>query len=152
MMTEFWGDALALLERPEYNYLAHGCNCFCTMGAGIAKQIATKYPKALEVDRETTSGDKKKLGTFTVSETDGKHIFNLYTQYDYGKDKANLNIEALADSFTALNQYMVDNKINHLPLLIPRIGAGLAGGKWHDIIRRIDSAAPNLNIIVVLQL
>lgn len=152
MLTQFWGDALELLTRPEYNYLAQGCNCFCTMGAGFAKAVATEYPKVLEVDRETTSGDKKKLGTFTVAEEKGKTIFNLYTQFDYGKDKQQLDMKALESCFQRLNDYMVEKKINHHTLLIPRIGAGLAGGNWHDIVRCIDAATPNLTIIVVLKL
>ena len=152
MITEFWGDLLDLIDRPEYNYIAHGCNCFCTMGAGFAKALAEKFPQALEVDRQTTDGDKSKLGTFTTTVVEGKQIFNLYTQYEYGKDKTQLDIDALTDAFTALNTYMVENNINHRPILIPRIGAGLAGGNWYDIIRCIDAAAPNLNIIVVLKL
>lgn len=152
MMTEMWGDALEMLKRPEYNFLAHGCNCFCTMGAGFAKALATEYPKVLEVDRETTSGDKKKLGTFTTAEIDGKTIFNLYTQFDYGKDKVQLDLKALETAFRNLNDYMVEKKLNHHPILIPRIGAVLAGGDWYTNLRCIDNATPDLKIIVVLKL
>ena len=121
------------------------------MGAGFAKALVAEYPKALEVDRETVSGDKKKLGTFTMAEEKGKTIFNLYTQFNYGKDKQQVDMQALEDCFRSLNDYMVSKKINQHPLLIPRIGAGLAGGNWYDIVRCIDTATPNLNIIVVLR-
>jgi len=36
--------------------IVHGCNCFCTMGAGIAKTIKELYPSAY-----LAGGDWKKI-------------------------------------------------------------------------------------------
>ncbi|AUE22994.1 phosphatase [Citrobacter phage CF1 ERZ-2017] len=50
----------------EGHNIAHGCNCFHTMGAGVAGQLAKAYPPILAIDKsETFLGDTEKLGTFT---------------------------------------------------------------------------------------
>ena len=36
------GDLLDLFYHKKIDILVHGCNCFNTMGAGIAKQIDTR--------------------------------------------------------------------------------------------------------------
>ena len=33
------GDLIEMAVCGDFNLIAHGCNCFCTMGAGIAKGI-----------------------------------------------------------------------------------------------------------------
>ena len=33
------GDLIKLALQGEFDVIVHGCNCFCTMGAGIAKSI-----------------------------------------------------------------------------------------------------------------
>ena len=40
------GDLLQMGKDGTFDIILHGCNCFNTMGAGIAAQIATKFPDA----------------------------------------------------------------------------------------------------------
>lgn len=79
MVNEVHGDLIKLAKQGEFDVIAHGCNCFCTMGAGIAPQMAEafgcdKFPKemiyetdeidGLEFQSETKNkGDINKLGT-----------------------------------------------------------------------------------------
>lgn len=37
------GDLIKLALAGEFDVIAHGCNCFCTMGAGIAPQMASAF-------------------------------------------------------------------------------------------------------------
>lgn len=57
------GDIVALFLQG--NIIAHGCNCFHTMGSGVAGQLARAYPKILEIDKTTTEyGSRDKLGRY----------------------------------------------------------------------------------------
>ena len=61
------GDLIQLALDRNFDVIGHGCNCFCTMGAGIAPQMArafwcndpTKYPW----EGDEHKGDYRKLGT-----------------------------------------------------------------------------------------
>lgn len=41
--NEVEGNLIALAKRGEFDVIAHGCNCFCQMGAGIAPQMAKEF-------------------------------------------------------------------------------------------------------------
>lgn len=40
------GDLIQLALAGQFDVIIHGCNCFCTMGAGIAKAIRQEFPEA----------------------------------------------------------------------------------------------------------
>jgi O-acetyl-ADP-ribose deacetylase (regulator of RNase III) len=125
------GDLLKLAKQGEFDIIIHGCNCFCVMGAGIARQIARTWPEALEVDRQTTPGAWNKLGNYTKTNVsvEGPNspltVINAYTQYKTGTEKRHLNYDALANVFERIKK---DFGNQGLKFGIPRIGCGLAGG------------------------
>ena len=51
MQTEK-GDLIQKARAGEFDVIVHGCNCFCTMGAGIAKTIKQVFPAAYLADLE----------------------------------------------------------------------------------------------------
>jgi O-acetyl-ADP-ribose deacetylase (regulator of RNase III) len=77
---EINGDLIKLALKGEFDVITHGCNCFCTMGSGIAPQMAEAF-SCDEFDKEitqyveydnycgeyiietTNKGDINKLGT-----------------------------------------------------------------------------------------
>lgn len=140
-------DLLQAFEEMQFDAIAHGCNCFHTMGAGVAGAIARRFPRALESDKLYTSyGDKDKLGEYTLVITDFGDIINGYTQFQLGKcptDELYSNIRKL---FTSLNIDYVGETIG-----IPRIGSGIAGGSWSEIEKIINETTPDVNIIVCVQ-
>jgi len=125
------------LLTSDCEAIAHGCNCFNTMGAGIAKQIKMRYPMAYEADCETIAGDKEKLGDFSIAFENDRMIFNLYTQYNMGRD---LSYPALESSLRKLKNSLdfVDENQN-LVLGLPRIGCGIAGGDWPRVEEIINN-------------
>lgn len=141
------GDLIKLAKEGKFDIIAHGCNCFNTMGAGIALQIARNFPSAMLIDKNTLSSDINKLGGFTKTYTmvsNGSKkldIFNLYTQYQPGK---NLDLEALTLCFRKLDSLYTNKTIG-----IPFIGCGIAGGNWNFIKKIIETEVQNNNIIVV---
>lgn len=126
------GDLLDMASNGTFDVIVHGCNCFNTMGGGIARQIREQYPQAYQVDCQTVSGDIMKLGTFTSVMIDREDvdypflIVNAYTQYDFNR----------ADSYSDVFEYasfeVILRKLAHVYpdklFGFPMIGMGLAGG------------------------
>ena len=86
-MKTMTGDLVHLAKSGEFDLIVHGCNCFCTMGAGIAKGIKAAFRAASKTDLATARGDRTKLGTctFAVIDQNGTPlvVVNAYTQFDY---------------------------------------------------------------------
>ena len=131
------GNLLELAKQGKFEVIVHGSNCFCTMGSGIAVQIKNAFPEMYSADQETESGDKNKLGTYTIASIirDDVSFFgvNAYTQYDFGTDKIRVDYKALRSCFKKIAEDFKDCSIGY-----PQIGAGLAGGNWDIISSIID--------------
>lgn len=133
------GDLIALGKSGRFDVIVHGCNCFHSMGAGIAKAIAAEFPEALEADRDTPKGTRDKLGQISCAEvTLGGHdltIVNAYTQFDFRGAGRKVVYDALRRAFETTASRFPEARIGY-----PLIGAGLAGGDWSDIAPLIDTA------------
>ncbi len=133
------GDLLRLALDGEFDVIVHGCNCFCAMGAGIAKQIRTTFPQAYDADLATPSGDKSKLGTYSKAKVDTEsghfYVINGYTQYHYADDGVLADYKAIEKLFSRLKLDFNGKRIGY-----PKIGAGLAGGDWKTISKIIDNS------------
>lgn len=127
----------------DCNYIVHGCNSRGTMGAGVAKLIRQKYPKAYQDYIDVYNNNGLILGDFYCSEQpDGKVIINAITQENYGTDRVQVSYWAIANVFRNLNLCGIKK------LALPKIGAGLAGGDWDVISAIISNEAKNYKPIV----
>ena len=150
------GDLIKLALEGRYDAIAQGCNIFCTMGSGIAPQIANAFPVARLVDNLTEYGDVSKLGTMSkgTHPLDGEKeviIYNLYTQVEFGTPANgvhNVNYEAVAKCFTELNRVL--RECDNFKVGIPAIGCGLAKGHWEAIKTIINLVTPDLDIELVI--
>jgi O-acetyl-ADP-ribose deacetylase (regulator of RNase III) len=133
-----------LLEVPE-SIIVHGCNCFHTMGAGVARAIAKKYPEAEIADSLTAYGKAHKLGFYSFATVGGKTIVNAYTQYGYGGDTRELDYNALVD---VMERILSD--FSHDTVAMSKIGCGLAGGDWRIVKAILESAAENHNRTIIV--
>jgi hypothetical protein len=67
-------------------------------------------------------------------------VANIFTQLNYGRDgKRYLDYEALYVGFEKLYNR---SSMYDLPLCIPKIGCGLAGGDWVIVRIMIEKAYP----------
>ena len=130
------GDIIEMAVEGKFDIIVHGCNCFNTMGSGIARQIKTVFPQAYEIDCQSIRGSKDKLGSFTyatVHLTNARKskiiIANAYTQYNYGKGGLYVDYDAVENSMKLIDAYFPLK----LSVAYPKIGAGLAGGDWSII-------------------
>jgi hypothetical protein len=94
------------------NVIAHSCNCQNVMGAGIAKQIKDRYPKAFEADTERWGNEYNEGGNWrcqigdyskAVIEDQGT-IYNLYTQSGYSTKERQVNYEYFWKALKAMEE------------------------------------------------
>lgn len=140
------GDLIQLTLDGYFDVIAHGTNCFCTMGSGIAKQIRNTWPQVYELDCLTIKGDEGKLGTIGVwcSPENKYHIVNAYTQYRYGRDKMHVDYDAVKSCMRWIKHFYHGNRIG-----LPMIGAGLAGGDWKIIESIIEEELKDEDVTIV---
>lgn len=154
------GDLIKLAQEGHFDIVVHGCNCFSTMGAGIAPQMAKAFGcDKFRMEREGPTINK--LGNidykycdvcFSEKSNYDKQVavVNAYTQYKYGKNHSDGDVEPFDyEAFTVcmrkINQIFVSGKT----IGMPKIGAGLAGGDWNRIEKIIEKELSNLKVIVV---
>jgi O-acetyl-ADP-ribose deacetylase (regulator of RNase III) len=139
------GDLISLAKLGWFDVIAHGCNCFCTMGAGVAKQIARSFPEAAAADKNTMPGDRHKLGTVTMGRRQGLITVNCYTQFEFGGGEDLVDYDALRRCMKILAATFPGKTIG-----MPHIGAGLAGGDWPRIRKIIEEElAPHTTVCLV---
>lgn len=170
---EIKGDLIQLALEGNFDVIAHGCNCFCVMGAGIAPQMAKAFgcsdPEKYQQEDPEYRGNINKLGGIesrlyvhdintdkeyvSKEDSDIDHlimftVINAYTQYGPGYSHVKGEIPL---SYTALA--MVLEKINHVfkgrRIGLPRIGCGLAGGSWEIVERMIKFLLKDCDVTVV---
>ncbi len=147
------GDLFEAFRSGEIEALGHQANCFCKMGSGFAKQLVELYPEAQEADMQTIPGDETKLGTLTwvFVEVHGHApgaIFNLYGQYNYGREPGVVytDIEALDSALYSMRQCVNAIGIEHIGF--PKLGAGLGGGDWVVIEALIEEHFGDLAVTI----
>jgi len=145
------GSLINLAKQGNFDVVIHGCNCFNTMGAGIAKQLSKAFPEIKAVDARTIRGDWRKLGDFSIAlcglNNDQFFVVNAYTQYHFGSGK--INVE-----YSAIQQVMNKIRNSHFfgpnfRFAYPKIGAGLGGGDWRIISEIIDQELSGLDHTLV---
>lgn len=120
--------------------IVHGCNALGVMGAGVAKTIRDKFPKAYKEYRKEYEQFGLRLGTLVDGGTvGGKRIIHAITQGSYGTDRRQVNYESVYRCFEELNKRASSSGI--AAIAMPRIGSGLGGGHWPIIATIIEETA-----------
>lgn len=132
------GNLIDMAEQGHFDVIVQGCNCFCTMGSGLAKEIRERYPAAYQADQQTEAGARSKLGSYTMAVVGDPEfaIINAYTQYSYnrkGETKDLFEYGAFLDVLITLIDVCGEMRIG-----LPYIGMGLAGGDKDLIIKLIE--------------
>lgn len=127
------GDLFASGERV----IAHGCNCMGVMGAGVAKVVATKYPLAKRKYKAAVSAGVFNLGyaQFVLDEENDICIYNLATQKQPGKNATKWGVYL---AFSNMYEHAAANNVTRIA--IPKIGSGIGGMDWDDVVEMINLA------------
>lgn len=150
IIKEVKGNAVSMYLRGEGHFV-HGCNNYCSMGNGIAKEVKRRIPGAFRADQNTQRGLLTKLGTFSeyISPQTMCVAFNAYTQHDFWSPGVKVDYKAVELCFQRIAKFLDDWEEDQKPLLTPLIGAGLAEGDWERIRAIIDKAVGDYPVIVV---
>lgn len=165
---EIYGNLIHMALEDEFDVITHGCNCFCTMGSGIAPLMAKAFGcDKFTLENEIYKGDYNKMGqidfepfTFTangIRKSNPNDIFvgdvslyvvNSYSQYYYGSHPSNsgtpLDYDALRMCFRKINHTFPDKKIG-----LPLIGCGLAKGDWNIVSQMIKEELKDMDVVIV---
>lgn len=136
MLKKTKGDLLAMGKNNKFDIIIHGCNCFNTMGAGIARQIAEQFPDAKLADDETLRGDPGKLGTYTIGMGGRLVILNCYTQFDTSRTTDVFEYHAFERVLSK-----IAHRFGKWRFGVPMIGMGLAGGDAGRIMPMLETFA-----------
>ena len=137
MLKHMKGNLLDLAEQGHFNIIVQGCNCFNTMGSGIAREICERYPDAYDADtRFGYRGDYNKLGNYSVMLGKQFNIVNAYTQFDYNRPGETQDRFEYA-SFELILQKLA-RQYAPVSFGFPYIGMGLAGGDKIRIIGMLE--------------
>ncbi|MGG0667810.1 Appr-1-p processing protein [Lederbergia citrisecunda] len=126
-----------LLDAKEH-IIGHQVNCKFVMGAGLARQIRSRYPTVYETYLKA-KGQSNLLGKVQMVHVN-KHrvVANIFGQYNYGRDGLYTDYKALEEALTKTKKFA---KENNLSVALPfGLGSGLAGGDWKTIYGIIDRA------------
>lgn len=153
------GDLLQLAADGEFDAIVHGCNCFNTMGKGIALSIKNRFPEAYAADCKTTKGDKGKLGTYSfanIYREDGSvfTIFNAYTQFTYWDRSVPVlfkygAFQEILSRFKGMDYSLQALGKSRLRWGFPLIGCGLAGADKENVLSMIESTLTGMDVTVV---
>jgi len=174
--TEIEGNLITLAKKGTFDVIAHGCNCFCAMGAGLAPQMAEAFAcDHYQMENESWAGYINKLGTidygsfytkegephiaYSVNKTNEilemkgfkKNIaVNCYSQYGFGRNHKEGSVAPL--DYEALTLCL--RKINHTfkgqHVGLPQIGCHLAGGDWNVVKEMIQKELKDCQVTVVI--
>jgi len=146
------GNLITLAIAGEFDVISHGCNCFCTMGAGIAPQMAKAFgADKFKMEELGYKGSFNKLGTidFQYNRQYNVAVVNSYTQYGFGRNHEGGSKTPL--DYVALEMCM--KKINHefkgTHVGLPWIGCGLAGGDKDRVAEILNRVLTDVELTIV---
>ena len=139
MIKHYTGDIFTTTQPA----MAHGCNTHGIMGSGIAKIIKDKFPEIYPPYAAACAAGTFNVGDVLPTQTkSGFWIMNIASQDAPG---ANARLDWLETSLDNAYRYLEDNKIKGIAL--PRIGAGIGGLEWKDVIKvmeKLDASHPDV--------
>lgn len=144
------------LLEANADIICHQVNCQGVMGAGVAKQIADKWPSVKKEYVKFCNGKKHKqdlLGEIQLVAANGGFqkkgdpcVLNIFGQLYYGHDGVYTDYSALTQAFRKMNSLYKGQT-----LAFPYgFGCGLAGGDWQDVESLIVRCLPDCRVKIYL--
>lgn len=136
-----------LFAQTDLAAIGQGVNVKAKMGSGIAPIFKRYWPSMFSEYKTLCES-----GRFTVGDVhawqapSGVWIYNLASQHYPGKDA---RLDAIATALPKMLAHMEAHDVRSVGL--PRIGAGIGGLRWADVLEVIHRAAdPSpLRVVVV---
>lgn len=129
-------------ENPRI--IVHVCNDIGAWGRGFVLAVSRKWPAAERGYREWhKSGDER---PFELGQVQFVHVepaiwvANLIGQHGirHSRGVPPVRYEAIREGLSRVAEFAIEHGAS---LHMPRIGCGLAGGKWEDVGRLLEQVA-----------
>lgn len=151
---EIKGDLIKLAKEGKFDVIAHGCNCQCVMGAGIAPKMVKAFGcDKFQLEKFKYKGDIKKLGQIDygikIIKDKKLYVVNAYTQFMYGKNHENGDNKPLDYQALTLCMRKINTEFKGMHIGLPLIGCGLAGGVWDNTLIESDNK-PNKDVRTII--
>ncbi len=140
-----------LFEGSDVKFLIHCCNAQGRMGSGFAKELRARYPGAYLAYDAAFQDAGLRPGQIVpyLDDHDGRTIFNLIGQRNYGYDgQRYVSYDALVEGFEALDELAEETGMDKL--FMPTLGCALAGGRWPIVSSIIETHSRNYQPVVYL--
>lgn len=143
MIEERIGD---LFAQEDLKALAHGCNCAGAMGKGIAVGFKERYPQMYKLYQSFCKAGAVPGEVFPYYDRDTDVvIYNLMTQRHWTTPAT---LEAIEDSIATMMTMLQDIRIKKVGM--PKIGCGLGGLDWKDVLPVLESHSNGYDITIVV--
>lgn len=153
------GDLIKLAKQGTFDVIVHGCNCFNSMGKGIALSIKREFPEAYAADCRTLKGSRGKLGTYSFADVK-RHdkttftVINAYTQFTYWDKTQDVLFEydafqEILDRCKGIEESTKALEGTGLRWGFPLIGCGLAGGDKDKVLQMIEESLAGMDVTIV---
>lgn len=137
-ITYLFGDATAP-QGDGPKVIAHVCNDYGGWGAGFVVALSRRWPYPERDYRAWADSGAADWGLGNVRYTliAGQEIVvaNMIAQHGYGESGTPIRYPALEQCLAAVAQYCLDRETGQpwASVHMPRIGCGLAGGRWDQV-------------------
>lgn len=133
------------LFHSNTDYIIHQANCRGVMGAGLAKQIANRFPSLLTEYKDLCRKHKPEhlLGKCFIH----SNVITVFGQLDYGRDpnRVYTDYEALKSCFENIHKGLPIHEVIAFPY---RFGCGLANGNWDIVEEIIRTSFPDRTVLI----
>jgi O-acetyl-ADP-ribose deacetylase (regulator of RNase III) len=139
------GDILT----KDFNILIHQVNCMGAFGCGMAGQIKRQYPIVEQKYKaycktQIKTDLKGKVQPVKIGEN--KYIYNMFSQFAYGKEKKRYTSYSLMEkAFHKINLRVSKDFKIYIPY---NIGCGNAGGDWEIVLKIIKQEFSDRQIYI----
>lgn len=135
----------------DCDIVVHQVNGLGVMGAGLAKQIAERYPHVERAYKRFVHAMNRTpedlLGEcFFAGASDTLRIANVFGQARIGRDKRQTDYDALKTALHVVARVAIRN--NQSVAIPYKLGCGLAGGDWDVVEPMIDEVFAGVDVSI----
>ena len=146
------GDATKPVRLKEDSdvFICHITNNLGGWGAGFTGALSARWPEPEMVYRNSWDDGRVALGVIDIVRTEELiSVVNMCAQNGYrsASNPVAVDYDYLGECFATLDKFVSEQKGN-CELHMPRIGCGLAGGKWDKVLEVMEQSVPKVPIVV----
>ena len=141
-MSVYFTEGDLFLTRAQT--IAHGCNNRGRMGAGIATQFKSRFPEMFKDYRSKCRELIFRPGDIDLFKSCSPWVLNMATQEDLGGAR----LEYIKACFENLEKEY--SKLGIRSIAMPKIGAGLGGLDWEEVLDLLEIHLDPLPIPIII--